>query len=197
MAVQYLPITIDDLQEVTRIYMEHLNGGDFIEEHIKEGIESKDFVGFKAVDQGRMIGILTGRQGMDFTYPHPELEERIHKRYQKDNLYTPDSLYVEPEYRGEDISRQLGKHVVQKIYEKGYSKMLTELWIYPDGKVPAEATVREWGPVVYQEDIPLFYKDSYQYGIECPICGAKCTCGARILVVEISEEFVREGDNNE
>ncbi len=197
MNVQYLPITSEDIKDVTQLYVEHLNAGDYVEEHIREGMEQEDFVGIKAVEQGRIIGMLTGRQGIDFTYPHPELEAYIHNRFDKSTLYTPDSLYVEAEYREQDVARQLGKRLVREIYQKGYRRLLTELWIYPNGKVPAEATVREWGNVIYHEDIPFFYIDGRQYGIECPKCGKECGCGARILVIEISEKFVEEGGEYE
>ena len=197
MSVHYLPITIEDIQTVTRLYVEHLNAGNYIEEHIREGMEQEGFVGIKAVDQSRIIGMLTGRQGIDFTYPHPELEAYIHSRFDKSTLYTPDSLYVEAEYREHDVARQLGKRLMHEICQKGYKRLLTELWIYPNGKVPAEATVREWGNVIYNKDIPMFYKDGKKYGIECPKCGKQCNCGARILVIDISEKFMEEGGEYE
>ena len=43
--------------------------------------------------------------------------------------------------------------------------ILTELWIYPGGDVPAEDSVLSLGRVVYREYIEDFYKDLNKYGM--------------------------------
>lgn len=189
--IEYSRITIDDLHMVTDMYETYLNSGKFMEAHIREGIESPYFVGYKAMENGRMVGMMTGRGGLDFTYPHPELEAMIQKRFRGEQIYSPDSLTVIDDYRGTDVGFKLGHMVLEEIYKKGYRLLVSELWIYPDGHVPADHILRNWGTVVYEENIELFYKDLYKYKMKCPICGAHCTCGAKILIVKISEESIR------
>lgn len=138
-----------------------------------------------------MVGMMTGRGGVDFTYPHPELEEMIEEKFKGEQIYSPDSLTVIDDYRGTDVGFKLGHMVLEEIYKKGYRLLVSELWIYPDGHVPADHILRNWGAVAYEEDIKYFYKDIYKYKMKCPICGEHCTCGARILIVRISEESVR------
>ncbi len=190
--ITYDVITEEDADEVARLYAEHLNSGDSVEEHVKEGIKSPDFIGFKAVCNGKIVGMLTGRGGVDFTYPHPELEERLSKYWEGKKVYTPDSVVVLKEYRHHNIFNELGARLVPTIYERGYEILLTELWIYPNGNVPAEATVRHWGELVHKEDIPMFYKDNEKYGIICPICGKTCTCGARIIIMDVDGDIKPE-----
>lgn len=189
--VEYSRITVKDLRLVTDMYETYLNSGDFMENHIKEGIENPYFVGYKAMDDGKMVGMMTGRGGLDFTYPHPELEEMIQEKFKGEKIYSPDSLTVIDEYRGTDVAFNLGHMVLEEIYSKGYRLLVSELWIYPNGHVPADHILRNWGSVAYEEDVKDFYKDLHKYNMQCPICGEKCTCGARILIVRISEESVK------
>lgn len=189
--IRYVPIKKTDIKDVTSLYEDNLNSGSFMEEHILEGIESKDFVGYKAMHGEQMVGMFTGRAGLDFTYPHPELEDKIRKLFPQEKIYSPDSLVVLEEYRHHRVSKELGRKVITDVYAKGYTILVTELWIYPDGHIPADTAANQWGDVVYQEDIPGFYKNLEQYHLQCPICGTHCICGARIKILKVTEDTLK------
>lgn len=186
--VEYLPIGRKDAESIADMYERYLNGGEGIREHIRAGIEEEDYTGYKAVCGGRLAGFVSGRAGIDFTYPHPELKRKIEEMFPGKKIYSPDAMVVAPEFRKMQTARTLGRKVIQSVYDKGYNLLVTELWIYPDGSVPALKPVLRWGRPVYQEKVPGFYKDSDRYGITCPICGSHCTCGALITVLELDED---------
>ena len=184
MNIQYEKITIQDLDQMAEIYTRYLNSGENIHEYVEEGMRDPGVVGYKAVDHGEVVGVLTGRSGIDFTYPHPELEQRLREQFPEEKIYTPDALVVKDEYRGHPFAFELGRRLIRDVYALGYEYLLTELWIYPNGHIPAEHIVKDWGPIVFQEDIAGFYSDLETYHMTCPVCGTHCTCGARILVVQ-------------
>ncbi|MDD3415548.1 MAG: hypothetical protein PHY47_16325 [Lachnospiraceae bacterium] len=90
--ILYEPVSIDDLDEITYLYETYLNSGNSIHSYLASGMEDCDYVGFKAVCEGKIVGLVSGRSGIDFTYPHPELEEEIHNHFKDVILYTPDAL---------------------------------------------------------------------------------------------------------
>ena len=188
------PVDKADVEEIADIYETYLNSGDAIRKHIHENMNMKDYVGFKATDQGRIIGIMSGRPGIDFTYPHPELEAHIQKLFPGERIFSNESILVLPEYRNQGITHELGRRMVHEVCRKGYHLLLAELWIYPDGSVPAAETTEHWGEIVYEERKNRFYEKLEQYGMLCPVCGKDCVCGALIRLFRLHGEN-EEGEN--
>ncbi len=195
MEIQYERIGMTDLDAMADIYATYLNAGDTIRDYVEAGMKNKDFVGYKALDHGKIVGVLSGRSGIDFTYPHPEIAERLRQKFPEEKIYTPDALVVLDEYRGHPLAFELGRLLIQEVHQKGYEYLLTELWIYPNGHIPAEHVVSTWGTEVYREDIDGFYRELEKYHMECPVCGTHCSCGARILVMKTDGQIhIREGE---
>ena len=189
MAVNIDPIDVSDAEEVADIYERYLNSGEAIRAHIRDNIVMKDYVGFKAVDGGKIVGIMSGRPGVDFTYPHPDLEKEIRTCFPGEEIFSSESILILPEYRNHGLAHELGRRMVQAIYEKGYRLLLAELWIYPDGSIPAAGITDHWGQLVYEKRKEVFYNQLEQYGMKCPICGSHCVCGALIRLFRLKEEY--------
>jgi hypothetical protein len=165
-----------------------------IHNYIALGMEDCDYVGFKAVCEGKIVGLVSGRSGIDFTYPHPELEEDIYNQFKNVTLYTPDALIVSQKCRNEGISKKLGDLFIDSLKRKKVQYILTELWIHTDGNIPALNPVSRWGTPVYTKELPLFYDKLSDYGMKCPLCGSNCKCGALVQVLKIeNNDFEVEG----
>jgi len=54
----------------------------------------------KAVDEdGKMIAFFTAKEGMEFTCPHPELEQKIRRITADGRLFVGDGIAVDPSLR--------------------------------------------------------------------------------------------------
>lgn len=126
-----------------------------------------------------------GRSGIDFTYPHPDLEKRILQIAQGAAMYTPDALLVLPHCRQKGVAHALISRMYQRMMQLHYKLAIVELWIYPDGTVPAQNPLTGLGKTIFSKRIPMFYQKSKQYEIQCPICGEDCKCGALIEIISL------------
>ncbi len=187
--IEYKEIEEKDLEQVIELYETYLNSGKYISDSIKEAFSSEDFIGFKACDAGKMIGFFTGQGGIGFTYPHPELEKEIREFVGTRKVYTPDGLFMLKEYRGKGIAGELIKRMKKLLIEKKVEIALVELWIYPNGMIPARIPLRGIGETVYHKMVPMFYSKLKEYSIKCPLCGDNCKCGALIELLEVKGEY--------
>lgn len=183
----YEPIQKKDTEEIIEMYENYLNGGGYIREHVLGGMSDKSYAGFRAVCSGETAGFISGRSGVDFTCPCPELEDEIGELF-SGSVYTLDALVVLPRFRRMGIAEELIKRMRQEMLRMGYKTALTELWIYPDGSIPAEKAASRWGRTIYEKCMPHFYKDLKRYGIRCPVCGSRCRCGAKIKILDMGTE---------
>ena len=186
--ITYREIEEKDLEQIIRFYEKYLNSGSYIREGIIEGFRNKGYIGIKAEYDGRMVGFISGRSGIDFTYPHPQLEQKIRELSGGGKIYTPDAIVVLPEYRIHGIGHKLIRKMHNKMMKEGHKLALVELWIYPDGTVPAQSPVKEFGTMVFSQKVPMFYKDNQKYQILCPKCGEDCKCGAMIELWDLWED---------
>lgn len=189
--LEYRKISENDITQVIELYETYLNSGTFISNSIRENFHAEDFLGFQACEDGKMVGFFTGQGGIGFTYPQPELEKEIFKFVGTKKVYTPDGLFVLEEYRGRGIAGKLIELMKKRLIEEKVELALVELWIYPDGTIPAQDPLRGIGKPVFQKKVPMFYKGLKKYAIKCPLCGDDCTCGALIQLLEI------KGDGDE
>ena len=186
--ISYSCIEEKDLSQIIALYENHLNSGEYIRNSMEKEFYNGDYLGFKACKDGEIVGFFTGQSGISFTCPHPELENEI-KEFAKDRkIYTPDGLLVLEEYRGREITRELVGRMRRALLDKKVELALVELWIYPDGSIPAQKPLRGIGEAVFQKKVPLFYKEIKKYGIRCPICGEDCTCGALVELLEVKSD---------
>ena len=185
--IEYSEIIRDDLGEVIALYEKYLNSGEYIERSMRKAFDSEEYIGYKACDNGRIVGFFCGQKEIEFTYPHPELEKEIRYFAGNRKLYTPDGLLILDEYRKHGIAGELIRRMKKCLLEKQIELALVELWIYPDGTIPARTPLKDIGEAVYEKRISMFYSRLREYGITCPICGAECKCGALIQLLEVKE----------
>ncbi len=178
--IRYSEIRQGDIRQVVRRYEQYLNSGEYIRNDILEAFRASGYVGYKAEDGGRIVGIVSGRRGIAFTYPHPELGEELSGYAGCRGVYTVDCLLVLPEYRHTGIARNLIYCIRRWLKGIKTELVLAEIWMYPDASVPAAAAFAHLGRTVFHRALPEFYKENETYGIECPICGKHCCCGALI-----------------
>lgn len=183
--VSYSLITQEDLPQIIYLHETYLNSGSYIRSTIEAAFLAGKYVGYKACDGNKIIGFFSVQEGIIFTYPHEELEKHIHTLVCEREIYTVDGIIVLEEYRNRGIAGELLCLMKEYILKRKENMVLIEMWIYPDGMIPAEKPLMGLGDVVYQEVIPMFYRNIQMYGIECPICGTSCKCGAKIKLLRL------------
>ena len=183
--IEYSEINQADTDWIISWTHVHLTRGDYVTDCIRKSAALGNYYGVKASDQGKIVGFLTFKRGIDFTYPHPELEERILRLADAEETFSGDGIFVDPAYRRAGIGRRMTRLARRKMLSLGGRFFLGELWIYPDGRTPSASPTDDYGQTVYEETVPLFYRDNRRYGLECAICGKNCRCGAVVRLVRL------------
>lgn len=185
--LQYDDVTKKDIDEMIRLYRKYLNDGEPIIDQITDNYYSGSFVGVKCInDNGKIIGVLSGYKGLDFTCGHDELAADIRTRYPEAMIYTTEMLVVRPEYRHQGVAAGLVNQFNDRISKTDAQYLLVELWREPTGRVPGRVILSELGGEVEHRYIPMFYKNLADYGLTCPICGVECVCGADICLLKLN-----------
>jgi GNAT superfamily N-acetyltransferase len=179
------PITSDDITQIISLTMEHLTRGDYVADMMSQSAQSGNYFGFKVEEDGEMKGFLTYKRGIEFTLPHPEMLEEISSRFPEKEVFTGDSFYVDSSLRRRGIGRELMRLSRDRMLQQGGRYFLEEMWVYPDGKIPAKSPTDNFGETVYERLVPGFYRELHRYGMCCPVCGEDCRCGAFVRVLEL------------
>ncbi len=187
--MDFKPITNDDVGQIIDLTMQHLTFGTYIANEIHRAAEEGNYYGVKAVEDGNIVGFNAVKRGIDFTFPHPELEEEIGKMAPAEYVFNGDTLYVDSRYRRQGIGREMTLIVRDQILALGGRYFLGELWVYPDGSIPASSSNKCYGDIVYERLVPLFYREMSRYGMRCPICGEDCQCGAVIRLIRLKGDM--------
>lgn len=190
--IEFKRLTKDNLDEMVYFYETYLNEGEFMREQLREEIEDESFIGFKAMTDGKTIGICFGKDRLELTYPHPELEEKIMKAKGKLKLHCVDAMVVDKDYRDMGVSYGMIKAYKKEIETKGYDLIFGEIWIYPDGHMPVDKPMKTFGKPYWESVEEMYYKDLPKYGLKCPVCGAKCICGAKLTLYNFEREVTEE-----
>ncbi len=183
--IEYRPIKRADIPRIIELYEQYLNSGASISEQIRTFWEDGSYMGYMAVSGSKPVGLMTVRQGIAFTYPHPELEAELDWIVQGKRIANCDALLVMPEYRKTGIAHAMAAHVRELLQRISYDYFLAEIWIYPDGQAPGKSTLESVGDLIWQRRIDGFYRDLADYGMSCPLCGERCVCGAWIDLMEL------------
>lgn len=182
-----LPVEKSDLAEVTDLFTTYLNGGEPVVRHLREAFETPGYIGVKCMDGKTTAGVFTAIPGIDFTYPHQELEQRIRNRWTGRQFYSMDMILVQPRYQGQGIARELASHLRRRLLEAGAGILIIEMWD-PLGKGDrlVDGIIRYFGDCLEIWDCPGFYSELYDRGMTCPECGdGPCRCGAGIGIVDL------------
>lgn len=181
------PVEMSDLAEITALFTTYLNDGEPIVRHLREALSNPGYIGVKCMDGETIAGVLAAVPGIDFTYPHPELEQRIKKQWDGAKLYSMDMILVRPLYRGKGIARALAWHLRRHLTDAGVRILIVEMWNpLRQGDRPVEEILKYLGKCLDLWDCPDFYRELYDKGMTCPECGGgPCRCGARIGIVAL------------
>lgn len=184
------PINKNDLAAMTALYTTYLNSGEPIIRHLREAMANPGYIGVKCLDGETIAGVVTAIPGIDFTYPHPKLEQRIQSRWGNTKLYSMDMVLVQPQYQGQGIARTLAEHLRRQLLEAEVRTLIVEMWNpLRHGDRPAEGVLKYLGNCLELWDYPDFYKELYTKGMSCPDCGkGPCRCGATIGIVDLNDQ---------
>lgn len=186
---EYSSVRPEDLPAMIGLYHTYLNGGDGVVRFLEEGMSAPGYAGVKCTLDGRMIGVFSARPGIEFTCGHAELVELIEREYGNEDIYTADMLAVEDAYRGRGIARQLSIGLRDALMAKGALRLIIEEWHRAvEDDMPVSGVVRYFGKHRVIGDYPDFYRDLEQYDMTCPECVGPCRCGAKVIVIRLSNE---------
>lgn len=183
--LRYEEITDSDIDWVIEEICSNLTKGQYIETCIRNSLEEGNYYGIKALDGDERVGFLTFKRGIEFTYPHPDLEDKIAAMVPAEKVFNGDGIYVKHSIRKGGIGTEMTRRARDKMLRLGGEYFLGELWVYPDGQRPSATPTNDYGETVYEEYVPHFYKDNDKYGLECAVCGEHCRCGAVVRLVRL------------
>lgn len=178
-----------------QLYRQYLNDGNPIDEQIRKGFYSDDFIGVKCVDEdGSIVGVFTAFKGVAFTCGHEDLVDYFQTRYPEASIYTAEMIVVLPKWRHLGIAQLLVEAFNTKLRETDATYLLIELWREPTGRIPGRVVLGIIGGEVEHLYKPHFYDDLESYGLTCPICGRTCKCGADICLLELESQSYKTRD---
>ena len=178
-------IAQEDIPQIVALYAKYLTSGESISQTIQKAWNEGDYGGYIAFSDGKTAGFMTVREGIEFTYPHPALEEELAAFVKDKRIVFCDALLILPDYRNEGVAHLLAADTRKLLIQKGFDYFLAEIWIYPDDRSPAKEVFETMGRIVWQKRIDGFYSQFPSYGMSCPICGDNCVCGAWVDVMEL------------
>ena len=179
--MEYVEIEKDDVRTIAELSEANLTHGDTIINRILEDVREGRYYGVKAIENGKMAGFYTYvDDSIEFTTPQSELEKKIAEIADGGKVVTGDSIFIYPEFQHRGLGQELARRVSGLARAHGGKYFITEAWIHPDGSIPSHKALLCNGEVVFEKVIPMFYKDIWKLGMECPICGRNCVCGAEI-----------------
>ncbi len=184
--IEYSRITEDDIEEIISLTEKNLTEGSVIGDEIRNAVKNGRYYGMKATLGNEIIGFVTNRDGIELTFPHPELEEKYNKMFGDKRITTGDAIFVNEKYRRSGVGQSLVTKIRNITKSKKYDIVFTELWVYADGDFPVGA-IKNGGEMIFEEKIPMFYKDLPKYGMQCPICGRDCKCSAVIRIYKVED----------
>ena len=179
------PMTEADLAELVRLHEMYLNYGEGIRAHFAQVLADPQSVAVKCVAGGHMVGLDIYTRGVALSGGHEALCVRVREAAGDALVYTGDALLVGPKWRGQGVDAAMLAESRRLLALRGAAYVLYELWVHPDGRIPAHRTVERYQHVI---DLGLhrdFYVDFDHYGYYCPICGAKCRCAAHLYLCRL------------
>jgi GNAT superfamily N-acetyltransferase len=191
----YESVTPEDARELDSLYERYLNSGDAILPWIENGVCIPGYCGVKCLDDGKIVGVMSARPGVDFTCGHYELAREIETQWQGGRLYTIDICVVISSHRKRGIAKALIKRLGEKLIETGCTHVVAELWLRgrEDAGDEHRSPVlplfqRHWGEMHRIGEFSDFYRELDKYGMTCPYCGGgECICGAIVGIFELKE----------
>ena len=176
----------DDISTLVELHSIYLNYGDGIRPHFELILRDAESICLKyAAGSGEMGGLIIYVKGVALSGGHSDICGRIAEMTGGAPVYTCDAVLLDKKYRGGAVSPLLYRRAKEELFRKGAKYVLHELWVWPDGTIPARRL-----PETFNETVDLglfenFYKDFDHYGYFCPLCKGKCTCYAHIYLSKV------------
>lgn len=183
--IEITPLGIADAEAVIPLYEQNIDGGKYVRDTVYESFMDETFIGYQAKVNGKLVGFFTGSCLLEFTVPHPELEEEIRSITGEQEIFVACSMLVLPEYRHLGIATQFCQRIREDLKAKGIPFFMAEIWIFPDGTIPSRKVYEDIGEIVYQKRVDGFYTEGYRYGVVCSVCGKHCKCGALVTLMKV------------
>lgn len=180
-----MPLTLEDLEDLLGLHALYLNYGDGIRAHFAQALADPNTVAVKCVYQGQMIGLDLYVRGIYLSGGHPDLCAAVRAAAGDGVVYTGDALLVVPQHRHRGVDTAMASVCRNALAARGANWVLYELWVHPDGQIPAHRSVERYRRVTDLGFHPDFYKDFDHFGYYCPICGEKCKCAAHLYLCKI------------
>lgn len=179
------PLTPDDLEPLLALHAAYLNYGEGIRSHFQQALTDPATIAVQCTQGGRMIGVDIYTRGVALSGGHPELCSQILALTGDSVVYTGDALLVVPDFRGRGVDAAMLAACRERMRATGVQFVLYELWVHPDGRMPAHRTVERYAHVLNLGLHRDFYVDFDHYGYYCPICGGKCRCSAHLYLCRV------------
>jgi len=178
-------IGIDDIDVIVGLHEEYLNFGEDIKPHYDAIVGNPDNVALKHTLGGEITGIDIYTKGIALSGTHDYLIWLISRMTEGKCVYTADAVLVRREFRSLGVAGKLWAASLAELKRHGAQRILYELWVHPDGHVPARKVLDEFESKTLIGRFEDFYFDFHHYGYYCPICGANCVCAAEVYVADI------------
>ena len=193
MNISITGMTIDDVDTIVALYMKHLDGGDYIEEELRNQMARPDFIGLKAVNEkNKIVGFVMGCDLIEFTIPHHDYEKEIYNILYNKKYWVLQAFLVLPGSRHVGLGSDMILMLKEELIFKGYTNVFIEIWIKPDGTCPSKHCYDMLGKKVWSKVDLKFYEEGYKYGVVCSLCGTRCKCGAMLEVIELDDSFTKK-----
>lgn len=186
MSLHYSEVGKEDIETISRMAEQYLTRGYYNSTEIAEEMSRHNYYGMKAQDNGQIVGFVTYKEGIEFTLPHPALEQKIRSLTADGVMFDIETIFTNPSYRHQGIGVELMRRSLSAMRAMGVKYLLFECWVYPDGTSPALHLPGSDLPIIYEERLEHFYRDLPRYGMACPLCGENCQCGALIRLFSLT-----------
>jgi len=181
-------ITDNDFDELIRLHSEYLNYGDGIRPHFEQILDNPDNIALKYEVDGDLAGLIIYTKGVELSGGHADIAEKLIELSGGENTYTGDAVLVRKRYRSLGIADKLCLAAIEELKKKKVRYIVHELWVLPDGRVPAKRMCENFEVNTLVGRFENFYRDFHHFGYICPICGKNCMCSADIYLTEIADE---------
>jgi hypothetical protein len=177
----------DDISALVELHAVYLDYGDGVAPHFAAVLRNAENVCLKYVSEnGEMGGLIVYVKGIELSGGHRDLRERIEEMTGGAPTYACDAVLLRKRHRGGGVSPLLYARAKEELLRKGAKYVLHELWVWPDGTVPARRLPSVFGETTELGLFENFYKDFDHYGYHCPICKGKCVCSARLCLSKVA-----------
>ena len=178
----------DEVEEIVALTCAHMTDGDAIADEVRKSVAEGNLYAYKVIEEGETIGFISFKEGIEFTVPHPDIEEEIGKMYGDKRVFYGDAVWVSPKARNKGIGTKLLHIMYDGLIEAGADYLMNEYWVYPGGKSTILPLSNVFGEPLYHKKVPGFYAELDKYGMSCPICGKNCKCSAEIIIYSMKGE---------